>query len=377
MATTQYIGARYIPIHKGLWNAQTQYSALDVVLYTDGNSYTAKCASPAGTLPTNEQYWSLSSNFSQQFADLSSKVDDFAAKTARYKGYFTNETALKQMHPTGETGDFAVINSTESVWYWDGVKWLDTFTNYYNKTQVENGFFQNGLLTYGGSTDFNDIQKAGSYWFATSSWSKVQNGPNTLIQNIYSYGTIIVTRNFLDSLNSSITQIYLPHHTSGNVVFRIGGSDGRSWRDWQKIGKGLTADEVGAFAKSQIIPIANGGTGANSVASARNALGLGNTAGALPIANGGTGETTLDGYKKAQGLLTRTVVQQTNQNGEITVNIPEYANNAITAVATVTPPATSIVQKDPVQGRVIFVVYNGSQPLQNTNVRVNFICGLW
>ncbi len=37
------------------------------------------------------------------------------------------------------------------------------------------------------------------------------------------------------------------------------------------------------------IPIANGGTGATTVAGARNALGLGNTSGALPIANGGTG----------------------------------------------------------------------------------------
>lgn len=38
-----------------------------------------------------------------------------------------------------------------------------------------------------------------------------------------------------------------------------------------------------------IIPISLGGTGANTVAGARNALGLGNTSGALPIANGGTG----------------------------------------------------------------------------------------
>ena len=40
------------------------------------------------------------------------------------------------------------------------------------------------------------------------------------------------------------------------------------------------------------VSIANGGTGQTTVAAARNALGLGNTAGALPAANGGTGMTT-------------------------------------------------------------------------------------
>ena len=37
---------------------------------------------------------------------------------------------------------------------------------------------------------------------------------------------------------------------------------------------------------------ANGGTGQKTVAAARNALGLGNTSGAVPVANGGTGATT-------------------------------------------------------------------------------------
>jgi hypothetical protein len=42
-------------------------------------------------------------------------------------------------------------------------------------------------------------------------------------------------------------------------------------------------------ADNSVVPIENGGIGANTVAAARNNLGLGNTSGALPIANGGTG----------------------------------------------------------------------------------------
>ena len=57
---------------------------------------------------------------------------------------------------------------------------------------------------------------------------------------------------------------------------------------------------VGAYGT--IVPVTAGGTGANSVAGARNALGLGNTSGALPIANGGTNANTVAGARKNLGL---------------------------------------------------------------------------
>lgn len=51
-----------------------------------------------------------------------------------------------------------------------------------------------------------------------------------------------------------------------------------------------------------IVPVTAGGTGASSVAGARNALGLGNTDGALPIENGGTGQTSAAAARNALGL---------------------------------------------------------------------------
>lgn len=46
------------------------------------------------------------------------------------------------------------------------------------------------------------------------------------------------------------------------------------------------------IATYDVLPIANGGTGQTTASGVRNALGLGNTTGAVPIANGGTGATT-------------------------------------------------------------------------------------
>lgn len=53
-----------------------------------------------------------------------------------------------------------------------------------------------------------------------------------------------------------------------------------------------TRNALGLGNTTGALPIANGGTGQKTVAAARNALGLGNTSGAVPVANGGTGATT-------------------------------------------------------------------------------------
>ena len=60
-----------------------------------------------------------------------------------------------------------------------------------------------------------------------------------------------------------------------------------------------------------VFGIANGGTGATTVANARNALGLGNTSGALPVANGGTGATTAKNARVNLGAVSMNTVSIT------------------------------------------------------------------
>lgn len=68
---------------------------------------------------------------------------------------------------------------------------------------------------------------------------------------------------------------------------------------------------LGLGNTSGALPIANGGTGATTVANARNALGLGNTSGALPVANGGTGATTAENARVNLGAVSMNTVSIT------------------------------------------------------------------
>ena len=54
-----YVGNRYTPLYMGQWSAEVAYEPISAVIYTDGNGYISKQAVPAGTLPTNEEYWML------------------------------------------------------------------------------------------------------------------------------------------------------------------------------------------------------------------------------------------------------------------------------------------------------------------------------
>lgn len=74
---TQYIGARYVPLLTGDWNPNQVYEPLSVVAYLR-STYTSKTTVPAGTLPTNTDYWMLSGNYAGDFADLQEQITENA-----------------------------------------------------------------------------------------------------------------------------------------------------------------------------------------------------------------------------------------------------------------------------------------------------------
>lgn len=43
-----------------------------------------------------------------------------------FKGYFADETALRTAYPSGVNGDYAILDSTNTVWIWDNTDWVDS-----------------------------------------------------------------------------------------------------------------------------------------------------------------------------------------------------------------------------------------------------------
>lgn len=54
--TTQYNVGKVLLSYKGEWSEETAYAALDCVTY-GGGTYACKKDAPAGTAPTNTEYW--------------------------------------------------------------------------------------------------------------------------------------------------------------------------------------------------------------------------------------------------------------------------------------------------------------------------------
>lgn len=113
---------------------------------------------------------------------------------------------------------------------------------------------------------------------------------------------------------------YLIHFAAGGKSIGIGkaasGNDKKVHVGWEMVldhpldpasgGTGQTTlqatrNAMGLGDTTGALPVANGGTGQTSLQATRNAMGLGDTTGALPVGNGGTGASTAVGARNNIG----------------------------------------------------------------------------
>lgn len=96
--TSQYIGARYVPMFADPvnWDNERAYEPLTIVVH-NGDCYTSKCFVPVGADITNGLYWVKSQDYNYQFdqlkqvvADLSKQVTAFAGDNAKFTELINN-----------------------------------------------------------------------------------------------------------------------------------------------------------------------------------------------------------------------------------------------------------------------------------------------
>ena len=91
MSTTQYIGARYVPVFAdpAEWNDSRTYEPLTIVMH-EGNSYTSRQFVPSGIDITNDKFWALTGNYNAQLEQYRQEV------TAETQRATSAETQLTQ-----------------------------------------------------------------------------------------------------------------------------------------------------------------------------------------------------------------------------------------------------------------------------------------
>lgn len=123
-----------------------------------------------------------------------------------------------------------------------------------------------------------------------------ENNPHGITAEMLGLGNVSNTSD-VDKPISEATQKALAGKVNATDVIDVahGGTGAKTVAD--------ARNALGLGKTDGALPVANGGTGATTVAAARNALGLGNTSGALPIANGGTGATTAAAARTALAAM--------------------------------------------------------------------------
>lgn len=111
--TSQYIGARYVPMFADPvnWDSERAYEPLTIVVH-DGDCYTSKCFVPVGADISNSLYWVKSQDYNYQFDQLKQVVADLSKQVTAFAGDNDKFTELINNFST----EFATMQTEFDKW---------------------------------------------------------------------------------------------------------------------------------------------------------------------------------------------------------------------------------------------------------------------
>lgn len=113
MATTQYIGARYVPLFADPldWSNAREYEPLTIVYY-NGNSYTSRQYVPKGIDIVNEDYWALTGNYNAQVEQYRKEVTAYDGRITAAQTDATNALSLAKTNEADIAANDAELAGT-------------------------------------------------------------------------------------------------------------------------------------------------------------------------------------------------------------------------------------------------------------------------
>lgn len=113
MATTQYIGARYVPLFAEPieWDKTKQYEPLTIVT-ANGNSYTSRQFVPTGIEITNTAFWALTGNFNAQIEQYRKEVTAYDGRITAAQTDATNALSLAKTNEVDIAANDAELAGT-------------------------------------------------------------------------------------------------------------------------------------------------------------------------------------------------------------------------------------------------------------------------
>ena len=123
MATTQYIGGRYVPLFAEPieWDKTKQYETLTIVT-NNGNSYTSRQFVPTGVEITNETFWALTGNYNAQIEQYRKEVTAYDGRITAAQTDATSALSLAHENETNISANDAELAGTAN----SGLKTLIT-----------------------------------------------------------------------------------------------------------------------------------------------------------------------------------------------------------------------------------------------------------
>lgn len=275
-----YIGARYVPIIGGMWNRQTEYEPLTIVMY-QGSSYTSKTFVPKGTQIDNTTYWVRTANYDEQvefyrqevqqykkdidaseaeyIATVQKAQEDFNSSITKQQNDYENELTKKFSSLTQSVSAPNFVNSTSEmtdigkiyvlmpggdVYYYNGTTFVDSGITY--SANITNLSVFRHIITVGSSNsnystylpDVNDAAPNTIYILnGTLNHSHTNNPANLPYWDVFSRG--IILKNYCPVQGNISTNIIQELYTmdSPEHWFRFAylGQDGLIWTDWDSV----------------------------------------------------------------------------------------------------------------------------------------------